>query len=346
VTAHLVSPDDGAVLWSETYARELSDVFAVQEEIADAVAAALGIALLDREAQSVSSAASTDAKANQLALLARHLARQELEVERRTAADLFRQAIARDPQFALAYAGLADVLGAIARWHLPDWEQSAEEALAAARKAVELAPDLADAQIALGAALALGHDPQAAAAYARALRLSPHDANLHYRMARFLVLSGDKKGAIEHYERAFELAPDDYRFITYAIQEYQALGDVEGEKSCLTRSAAAIERHLELNPSDVRAIGHGAGVMALLGRTEQMQQMIDRAAALRPNDYGNLVTLACAAMLNNDAQQALDLIERAIATGQGDREWLMQDNDLKPLHGNPRFEELIARMAV
>jgi hypothetical protein len=58
------------------------------------------------------------------------------------------------------------------------------------------------------------------------------------------------------------------------------------------------------------------------------------------------VTLACAAMLNNDAEQALNLIERAIATGQGDREWLLQDNDLKPLHGNPRFEELIARMAV
>ena len=73
--------------------------------------------------------------------------------------------------------------------------------------------------------------------------------------------------------------------------------------------------------------------------------MIDRAAALRPGDYGNLVTLACAAMLNQDAEQALDFIERAVATGQGDREWLMHDNDLKPLHGDPRFEQLIARMS-
>jgi adenylate cyclase len=268
-----------------------------------------------------------------------------MEVERRAAADLFRQAIARDPDFALAYAGLADVLVQIVRWRLPGWKDLETEAIEAARKAVALAPDVADAQLALGAALSLSHDPAAGSAFSQALALAPHDANIHYRTARYLVLSGDKAGAVRHYERAFALAPDDYRYIIFALQEYQALGDVEGEKSCLERSAAAIERHLELNPSDVRALGHGAGVMALLGKIAEMQQMIDRATALRPDDYGNLVTLACAAMLGGDAEQALDFLERAAATGQGDREWLMQDNDLKPLHGHPRFEALIERIA-
>ena len=345
ISVRLVDAHTGFARWSETFDRTLSDVFAVQDEIAQSVAAALGVVLVDRDANSISNAASTDSKANELALKARHLVRQELEVERRTAADLFRQAIERDPTFALAHAGLADVLGQIARWHLPDWENSAREALEAARQAVALAPEIADAQLALGAALALAHDPEARNAYARALTLSPHDPNVHYRMARFLVLSGDKPGAIRHYERAFELAPDDYRYIVYALQEYQALGDAEGEQSCLQRSAAAIERHLAIHPSDVRALGHGAGVMALLGRKQQAQQMIDRALALRPHDYGNVATLACAAMLNNDPDQALDLLERAVATGQGDREWLLHDNDLKPLHGHPRFDALVERMA-
>jgi adenylate cyclase len=345
ISIRLVDGTSGAARWSETFDRTLADVFAVQEEIARAVAAALGVALLDRAAGSLRNAASKDPRANNLALQARHLARQEMEVERRAAADLFRQAIARDPDFALAYAGLADVLVQIARWRLPGWKDAEAEAVEAARKAVELAPDVADAQLALGAALSLSHDSAAAAAYSQALALAPHDANIHYRTARFLVLSGDKAGAVRHYERAFELAPDDYRYIVFALQEYQALGDVEGEKSCLQRSAAAIERHLELNPSDVRALGHGAGVMALLGKGAEMQQMIDRAAALRPDDYGNLATLACAAMLSGDAEQALEFLERAAATGQGDREWLMQDNDLKPLHGNPRFEALLARMS-
>jgi adenylate cyclase len=345
ISIRLVDGASGAARWSETFDRTLADVFAVQEEIARAVAAALGVALLDRAAGSLHNAASKDPRANNLALQARHLARQEMEVERRAAADLFRQAIARDPDFALAYAGLADVLVQIARWRLPGWKDAETEAVESARKAVGLAADVADAHLALGAALSLSHDPAAASAYSQALVLAPHDANIHYRTARFLVLSGDKAGAVRHYERAFELAPDDYRYIVFALQEYQALGDVEGEKSCLQRSAAAIERHLELNPSDVRALGHGAGVMALLGKGAEMQQMIDRAAALRPDDYGNLATLACAAMLSGDAEQALEFLERAAATGQGDREWLMQDNDLKPLHGNPRFEALLARMS-
>jgi adenylate cyclase len=345
ISVRLVDTQTGFARWSETFDRTMSDVFAVQEEIAQTVAAALGVVLLNREAQSIGSAASSDPLANDLAFKARHLARQELEDERRAAADLFRQAIGRDPEFALAYAGLADVLVSIARWHLAGWQDNEQEALDAARKAVALAPDLADSQLALGAALALAHDPAAQTAYARALALSPHDPGVHYRAARYFVISGDKAGAIRHYERAFELAPDDYRYIVYALQEYQAIGDEQGERSCLQRSAAAIERHLKLYPSDVRALGHGAGVMALLGKPEQTQQMIDRAAALRPGDYGNLVTLACAAMLNQDAEQALDFIERAVATGQGDREWLMHDNDLKPLHGDPRFEQLIARMS-
>jgi len=345
ITVRLSDADTGFARWSETFDRTMSDVFAVQDEIAQSVAAAMGVVLLDRDAQAVGNSASKDPHANELALEARHLARQELEVERRTAADLFRQAIARDPSFALAHAGLAEILVQISRWHLPGWEDAAREAQATARKAVELAPDLADAQLALGAALSLAHDPDALIAYSRALTLNPHDANVHYRLARFFVLSGDKAGAIRHYERAFELAPDDYRYIVFAIQEYDALGDRDGHQGCLQRSATAIERHLRANPSDVRALGHGAGVMALLGRADQMQQMIDRALSLRPDDYGNVVTLACAAMLNGDRAQALDLIERAVATGQGDREWLLQDSDLKPLHGDPRFEAMIERMA-
>jgi len=340
----LIDTVSGMALWSETFEHTLSDVFAIQDEIAHATAAAMGVSLLAGAAPK-SAGRSRDARANELALTARHLARQELEVERRTAADLFRQAISRDPDFAMAYAGLADVLVQNARWHLPDWQDASEEALHAAQKAVALAPELAEAHLALGAALSLRHDEAAGTAFAQAVALAPEDPNVHYQMARFLVLSNDKSGAIRHYERAFSLAPDDYRYAVYAIQEYQALGDVEGERRSLLRSAGAIERHLELNPSDVRALGHGAGVMALLGRSAESQKMIDRARSLRPGDYGNLVTLACAAMLSNDAEQALDLLEKAAVTGEGDREWLMQDNDLKPLHGNPRFDQIVARMS-
>jgi adenylate cyclase len=345
ISVRLVQTGDGFTLWADSFDRNLTDIFEVQDEIARAIVDALGVRLLARDSANLGIGGTANAKAHDLYLRARQLVRKELETEGRTAAEMFREATREDSTFALAFAGLADVLVQIARWKLTDWKDAEQEAVAAAEKAVALAPGLAEAHLAHGAALRLRHDPGARAAYQLALELSPQDANTHYRFARFLVLEGEKAEAIAHYERAFALASDDYRFIVFALQEYQALGDKEGEQSCLERSAVALESHIALNPEDARAFGHGAGVFALLGKGDEANRYIGKALALRPDDYGNLITLACAASLNHDPDQALDLLERAVSTGRGDREWLLGDNDLKPLHGHPRFEALIQKMS-
>jgi adenylate cyclase len=343
IAVRLVETGSGFTLWAETFDRDLADAFAVQDEIATSVVNALGVKL-GKSTPEFGMGGTADAIAYDLFLRARQLVRKELESERRSAAELFREATRRDPEFALAYAGLADVLAEFARTRLSGWQLAQKEAVQAAERAIELAPKLAEAHIALGAALRIKHDRGARAAYERAIQLSPDDPAIHYQFARFLVLEGQKRQAIEHYERAFALAPDDYRYVVYTLQEYQALGDAAGEQSALKQSWAAIERHLQLNPDDVRALGHGAGVLALLGQSDEADGFIERALSLRPDDHGNLATLACSAMLNQKPDQALDLLERAVATGRGDKEWLLQDNDLAPLHGNPRFEALIAKV--
>ena len=343
IAVRLVETVSGFTLWAETFDRDLADTFAVQDEIAGSVVNALGVKLAKGKSD-FGIGGTADAAAYDLFLRARQLVRKELESERRSAAELFREATRRDPEFALAYAGLADVLVDIARSRLSDWAAAQQEAMLAAERAIALAPKLAEAHVAHGAALRVSHATGARAAYEQAVELSPDDPTVHYRFARFLVLEGEKREAIRHYERAFELAPDDYRYVVYTLQEYQALGDTAGEQSALKRSWQAIDRHLKLNPDDVRALGHGAGVLALLGRSDDADRFVARALSLRPDDYGNLATLACAAMLNQKPDQALDLLERAIATGRGDKEWLLQDNDIAPLHGNPRFEALIAKL--
>jgi len=343
IAVRLVETGSGFTLWAETFDRDLADTFAVQDEIARSVVDALGVKLGAQKAE-FGLGGTSDEAAYDLFLRARQLVRKELESERRSAAELFREATRRDPQFALAYAGLADVLVDIARSRLSGWQAAQKEAVETAERAVALAPNLAEAHVAHGAALKVSGRPGSQAAYERAVELSPADPAVHYRFARFLVLEGKKREAIEHYERAFELAPDDYRYVVYTLQEYQALRDSAGEQSALSRSSTAIERHLQLNPDDVRALGHGAGVLALLGRSDEAHEFIARALSLRPDDYGNLATLACAAMLNKKPDQAIDLLDRAVATGRGDKDWLLQDNDLAPLHGDPRFEALIARL--
>jgi adenylate cyclase len=344
IAIRLINTGDGFTLWAESFDRDLADIFLVQDEIARAIVAALGVQLLAKDEARLGIGGTADPKALDLYLHARQLVRKELETEARTAAELFRDAVRQDPRFALAFAGLADVLAQIARLRVSGWNQAEEDAIAAAEQAVAIEPGLAEAHLALGAALHLRGDPRAAAAFEHALELSPADPMVHYRFARYRVLEGDKPGAIVHYERAFALAPDDYRTIVFALQEYQAVGDEAGEQSCLRRSAEAIERHLELNPDDVRAYSHGAGVQALLGNETEAERYIAKALALRPDDYSNLATLACAAMLNCDVDRALDLLEQAVGTGRGDRAWTLADNDLKPLHGHPRFKALIERM--
>ena len=131
---------------------------------------------------------------------------------------------------------------------------------------------------------------------------------------------------------------------TFIQQGTEAFGAAVAART-LARIDHTIEQHLALNPDDVRALGHGAGILALLGRSTESKRYIAKAAALRPDDYGNLGTLACAAMLDDDPDGALDLLERAVGTGRGDREWILADNDLKPLHGHPRFQALIDKLA-
>ena len=128
----LVEAANGFALWSESFDRELGDIFALQDEIARAVVEALGIKLLPSDKSGLSLGGSANAEAYDLYLRAKALVRKELETERRAAAELFRQAIERDPSFALAHAALADVLTEIARLHPSDWKEAEAEALAVA----------------------------------------------------------------------------------------------------------------------------------------------------------------------------------------------------------------------
>jgi len=345
IGVRLVSTSENVTLWAKTFERRLSDIFAVQEEIARAIVEALNVTLFDTEASKLNRQGTRNLRAYDLYLRGRQLMRRELDTERQTAAEFFREATRLDPQFALAFAGLADVLVELARRRMGDPEAVQAEAIEASERALALAPDLAEAHIARGNALRMVDDPAAEGAFQEALALSPQSAELHYAWARCLVTEDRREEAIRHYERAFELAPDDYRYIVMALQEYQALGDREGERSCLERSWAAIERRLEIDPEDVRAYDHGAGVLALLGRKAESSQFVDKALAFRPNDYGTLYTLACAAMLNGEPDRALDLLDQAVGPGRGDKAWLLGDNDLAPLHGLPRFEAIVQRMA-
>jgi adenylate cyclase len=345
ITAQLVSVRDGFPLWSQTFDRNIEDIFAVQEEIARHIVAALRVNLLASDASRLKRRGTKNSHAYDLYLRGRQLLNKEKEAEQRAAVEMFREAIRLDPAFADAHAGLADVLTQLLRQRNDVAGATAADALTASLRAVELAPDLPDAHVARGNALQLTHElEEAQHAFERALALDERHFHAHYWFAKYWAARGQHALAARHYERAYEIQPDDYRPITLALQEYQATKDSAKEQSALRRSWQALERHLTIDPDDSYASDHAAGVLMLLGRRDDANRLLDRALALRPDDYRTLYTAACTASLGGDYERALDFLDRAVGTGRGHREWILNDNDLAPLHEYPRFKDIVARL--
>jgi adenylate cyclase len=344
ITAQLIDVGHGGHLWSQSFDRKVEDIFSVQEDIARHVVAALRVNLLEADSSRLKRRGTRNAAAYELYLRGRQLLNKEKEAENRAAVEVFREAIRLDPNFADAHAGLADVLTQLLRQRVIPAEMSAD-ALAASQRAVELAPDLADAYIARGNALLLhGDADEAQRAFERATALDPRNFHAHYWFAKYWVTRGQHALAAKHYELAFEIQPDDYRPIVLSIQEYQAINDQAGVQNALRRAWPALERRLALDPHDSYASDHAAGVLMLLGRRDEANRLLDRAIALRPDDYRTLYTAACTAALGGEYDRALDFLDRAVGTGRGDRIWLLNDNDLAPLREHPRFAEILARL--
>ncbi len=346
ITSQLINAADGFHLWSQTFERKVEDIFTIQEEIARHVVAALRVKLLPSDASRIKRHGTGDTAAYDLYLRGRQLLHKEKEAEQRAAVELFRRAIALDPTFAHAHAGLADVLARLLRQRQEIQGTTAADAIAAAERAIALAPELADAHVARGNALQLVADQVGAErAFERALALDPRHFEAHYWFGKFYAGRGHHEQAAQQYEAAYEIRPDDYRPITLALQEYQALKDTERGKSALRRSWHALERHLALDPHDSYAADHAAGVLMLLGRRDEANRLLERAIALRPDDYTTLYTAACTLSLGGEYERALEFLERAISTGRGNRDWILNDNDLAPLHAYPKFQQIVARLA-
>ena len=344
ITAQLIDVGHGGHLWSQSFDRKVEDIFSVQEDIARHVVAAMRVKLLDADSSRLKRRGTRNAAAYELYLRGRQLLNKEKEAENRAAVEVFREAIRLDPNFADAHAGLADVLTQLLRQRVIPSELSAD-ALAASQRAVELAPDLADAYVARGNALLMhGEADEAQRAFERATALVPRSFYAHYWFAKFWVARAQHALAVKHYELAFEIQPDDYRPIVLSIQEYQAINDKAGEQNALRRAWPVLERRLALDPHDSYASDHGAGVLMLLGRRDEANRLLDRAIALRPDDYRTLYTAACTAALGGEYDRALDFLDRAVGTGRGDRIWLLNDNDLAPLREHPRFKQIVDRL--
>ncbi len=344
VSAELIDVETGYHLWSERFDREMSDIFAIQDEIASNIVTALQLVLTDREQVVVKSARTGSVRAYEYYLRGKQLRHTFRPDALEAGEDCFRRAIALDPNYALAFTSLAECSATRDLYFTTDAE-AVEQADAASRKAVELDPNLAEAHSARGLALmSLERWDEAAAELLIAMDLDPSLFEAPYTYARLLNLLGKPETAAKYFEIAADLDHDDYQAVTLASGIYNGLQRPEDAERTGRRAIEAIERALVCEPNDVRALYLGAGILDRLGRDNEANQWADQAQEIAPDDTPTLYNLACFHAVAGRGDKALDLLERAADRGWNRSEWASHDSDLDSIRANPRFVKLLEKL--
>jgi non-specific serine/threonine protein kinase len=344
ISAQLVDVDEGYHLWSERYDRELTDVFDIQDEIARSIAGALQVTLTAAEKGEIQKTPTRDVQAYDYYLRGRKFYYQFGRREIEFALQLFSRAIELDPDFALAWAGLADCWSFLFMYSERS-DTSREQAETASGRAIELDPESAQAQASRGVALSLSRrDDEAEQAFETAIRLDPTLFEAYYFYARHCFVGGDLEKAARMYQQATKVFPDDYQARLLVAQIFDELGRPADAKAARRTGIEVIEKHLELNPDDARALYLGANGLVALGEVERGLEWAGRALEMAPEEPMLLYNVGCIYSLAGHIDDAVEVLERAVANGLTQKRWFENDNNLDPLREHPRFRALMERL--
>ncbi len=344
ITAQLVEARTGHSVWAERYDRQLEDVFAIQDEIAQSIARALRLMLTDREKRAIEKTPTTNVQAYDFYLRGRQFFYQWTRKGYDFARQMFARAIVIDPNYARAFAGVADCCSFLYMYNEAT-EANLKEADAASRKAVELDPESAEAHASRGLALSLNKRyDEAAWEFESAIRLNSKLFEGYYFYARARFAEGKMEEAARLYEQAERVNPEDYQAPALVSAVYRSLGQLDDMRAAQRRVLALIEKHVELHPDDARALYFGAGALCEAGEKTRGLEWARRALAIDPEETSILYNVACVYANEGMADQALECLEKAVKFGFGQREWIEHDSDLESLRSQPRFQALLARL--
>jgi serine/threonine protein kinase/Flp pilus assembly protein TadD len=341
VNAQLVETATGHGVWAERYDRQMEDIFTIQDEIVQSIARALRVMLTEKERDAIRKISTADIQAYDYYLRGRQYFYQLRIKSIDFARQMFARAAILDPNYARAYAGVADCCSFLYMYG-QSGEENLKEANAASRKAVELEPESAEAHASRGLALSLTKQfDRAREEFETAIRLDPRLFEAHYFYGRALFAQGQMEEAAQRYEEASRVNPDDFQAPALVAGVYDALGRSGDAKHAYHRALRVIEKHVELHPDDARALYLGASALCALGDRERSLQWARRALAIDPDEPHVLYNVACAYAVLGRTDDAIDCLERAVRNGFGFKDWIRHDSDLNSLHDHPRYKALL-----
>jgi len=343
VTAQLVNVADGYQLWSERYDREMEDIFAIQDDISGAIVTALRVILSEDEKKAMGQARTENLQAYEFYLRGRQffdVRRKSLEYARQ----MFKRAIELDPDYALAYAGVADCCSLLYMM-FDARESNLKQAESASNTALQLAPDLAEAHLAKGIAFSLSKNyGDAEREFEKAMRLDPKLFEAPYFYGRACLAQGRFDEAVKLFKTACALRPEDFQAVSFLAQAYESLGQIAERDSANIRAVKLIEERLELNPDDARAWNLGAGTLATQGDTERALEFARKSVAIDPDDPMLLYNIACTYARLGRPEESLTTLEHAVDKGYGHKDWVEHDPDFDSIRDTPRFQAILEGM--
>jgi len=374
VNVQLINALTDAHLWAEIYDRKLTDIFAVESDIAKTIADTLQAKLNRSEKTAMSKRPTENSEAHELYLQGRFFWNKRSAADLRKSIDYFNQAIAKDPNYALAYAGLAQTWSVLVSHNGGAPVDCYPQADAAARKALALDNTLSDAVAVLASSKANYNFDYAGAKedYERAIQLNPNNATAHQWFGvEVLAATGEQARELAELKRALELDPLSLIIQTSLGHAYLHNGRID-EAIAHFRKAIELDESfyvaqwcyglaLELQgkipeavsyyekaaalsgaSSELGMLGH---IYGIVGRKDEAQKILQQLRQRREQGYIPAYSLALVALGLGDKTEALHWLEEGYRDRDGDALGTIRvDPLLASLHGDPRFEALAEKI--
>ncbi len=377
ITAQLINVADGYHLWSERYDRQIEDLFQIQDEVTLAVVAALKLKLLSSEKASLLKQPTENPEAYQLYLKGRYYWHQRTEEAVKKGVECFEQAIDIDPNYALAYAGLADsysLLGLSEYSALPPTE-AFPKAKQASVKALEIDNTLAEAYVSLAFARMyfdwdfLGAESE----YKRAIELNPSYATAHHFRALNLMAMGQADLAIAEMKKAQTLEPlsliinTNLGWMLYfarqydqAIEQYQKtlemdknfyparfrLGQAYLQAGSIEEAVKEFQQAVTLSERKARPLALLGFAYGLSGNRTQAEKMLEELNELSKKRYVSSLEIARIYASLGEKDQVFECFNKAVEEREGWLIWVKLEPSFDSLRSDDRYAKLLRRMGL
>jgi adenylate cyclase len=338
ITAQLIEGATDSHLWAERYDRDLKDIFALQDEIAQAIVDALKLKLLPAEKKAIELRSTTNTEAYQIYLMARQFHTLAHARHRQLVVKLCKRAVDIDPNYARAWA-----LMAIAQSNVALFVSNSEDGWEAAERALSLDPNLAEAHSSKGRILGdQGRYDESLPFHRTALSLDPHSYEVNCAAARCFVAMRRYEDAIACLSAATHSLENDIWAAGMLIQCYEAVHSplrLDAARHALMRA----EKLIAIEPDHGLALSFGVGALFAIGETERAKDWARRALLVDPDNLNMTYNIGCSLVKSGEVDWGLDLVEATVkATLRGNLNWIKTDNDLDSVRELPRFKQMLA----